>query len=183
MKVTTIINSFLIALLVAGCTSKPSKKALKEKIKTLKTEVYQGQNADTIRAKAKILIDRYKSFTNNYPKDTLAPVYLYEAGQTAKNILQDHRKAVENYDKLVDQYPDHEQAPVALFTMGFMYENEINDTAKARNNYKAFLEQYPEHDLAQDARTSLKYLGKSAEEMLDEIMKQKQDTSVKDTVS
>ncbi|PSR06233.1 MAG: hypothetical protein BRD49_01560, partial [Bacteroidetes bacterium SW_10_40_5] len=109
MKVTTILNSLLIVLLIAGCTSKPSKKAMKEKINTLKTEVYQGQDADTIRGKAKILIDRYKSFTNNYPKDTLAPVYLYEAGQTAKNILQDHQQAVENYGKLVDQYPDHEQ--------------------------------------------------------------------------
>jgi tetratricopeptide (TPR) repeat protein len=56
--------------------------------------------------------------------------------------------------------------------MGYVYENNLGELAKAEEIYKKFLELYPDNDFADDAEISLKYLGKSPEELIEIFQQQ-----------
>jgi len=53
-----------------------------------------------------------------------------------------------------------------------VYENNLGELAKAEEIYKKFLELYPDNDFADDAEISLKYLGKSPEELIEIFQQQ-----------
>jgi hypothetical protein len=58
----------------------------------------------------------------------------------------------------------------------FTYENTLGNIGKANEFYTKFLDKYPDHELADDARTAIKFLGKSPEEMVREFEKMSTDS-------
>jgi hypothetical protein len=58
----------------------------------------------------------------------------------------------------------------------FTYENTLGNIGKANELYNKFLYKYPDHELADDARAAIKFLGKSAEEMVREFEKNGSDS-------
>jgi tetratricopeptide (TPR) repeat protein len=54
-----------------------------------------------------------------------------------------------------------------LFLKGYVYENNLGRLDKAKAIYEEFLQKYPDNDFADDAEVSLKYLGKSPEELIE----------------
>jgi hypothetical protein len=68
-----------------------------------------------------------------------------------------------------------------LFLQGFVFENEVGNVDAAREKYHQFLKQYPDHKIAEDVRTSLRNLGKTPEQLVQEFMAQQQMDSLMTT--
>ncbi|MCC6462724.1 MAG: hypothetical protein IT260_19815 [Saprospiraceae bacterium] len=76
-------------------------------------------------------------------------------------------KALQLYYYVGEKLPAHPKAPTALFMEAFIFENDLHDLDKAKSMYEEFLKRYPnDPDYADDAQNALKYLGKSAEEII-----------------
>lgn len=106
--------------------------------------------------------------------DDRAPDYLYKAAEIARS-LRTFPKTLSLYDWIIDSYPNYEKTPTALFLKGFVIENELKNEDLARESYSRFLSSYPKHDLADDVQFLLDNLGKSNEEILDLIEKNKEE--------
>lgn len=117
------------------------------------------------------LIAAYESFAQEFPKDTLAPDYLFKAGDVAMNTNRSN-KAIQLYDRIINDYSDYRKAPEALFLKGYVYENNLGRLDKAKVIYEEFLAKHPNNEFADDAEVSLKYLGKSPEELIEIFQKE-----------
>ncbi len=156
----------LILLVAASCSS-PQKK-LSGEITSQEKVLYTDSLVVPDPAVAGKMIDLYLAYAEQFPTDTLTPVYLFKAGDLASKMNEVHM-AVEIFTKLVSGYPDHRNAPFALFLQGFIYENQSGDPAKAKSYYEQFLQRYPDHPIAADVTFSLENLGKSPEELIREF--------------
>lgn len=117
------------------------------------------------------LINAYESFADQFPDDSLAPEYLFKAGDVAMNTNRSN-KAILLYDRILTNYADYRKAPEALFLKGYVYENNLGRLDKAEKIYREFLDKYPDNEFADDAEVSLRYLGKSPEELIEIFQKE-----------
>ena len=90
--------------------------------------------------------------------------------------LHKPQNAIDYFNRVIKDYPDFDKVPYCMFLKGFIYEDQVKDYDKARQAYEAFIEAYPDHDMTEAARFSIKNLGKSAEDLIQEFQ-QKEDTS------
>lgn len=123
------------------------------------------------------LMTSYEAFIQEFPDDTLSPVFLFKAGGIAMNS-GNAEKAVASFDRLMKEYPAHEKAALGLFFKGFVQENLMQNLDQARETYLLFVEKYPDNEFADDARASVENLGKTPEQMIREFeAKQKADSA------
>ncbi len=161
-KLKLAIVLVLFTSLVSSCQKNAKQKQL-ESIKVLEKELYGAQTLD--RDKGMHMIDTYVNFSKQYPEDTASAGFLFKSAEIAMN-LHLGSQAITYYDKIMSNYSDYRKAPECLFLKAFVYENELNDMTNAEKYYKQFLAEYPTHPLAKDAEASIKYLGKSPEELV-----------------
>lgn len=163
---------FMIALILAGFSCSGPQKAdnadLKDAISTMEDQLYNNQDVQVSKEDAVNLIELYQEYATEYPKDSLAPVYLFRASDLSMN-LQRPKETIVLFDELLENYPDYEKTPSVLFLKAFVYEDQLRDLHNAKKYYEAFLEKYPESDFADDAEMSLKNLGKTPEELIKEF--------------
>jgi len=135
------------------------KEKLNEKIKVAEQEI----TTDFSEEKRKDLIVLYMEYLS-LPKDSLTAEYLLKCGQVNMSIRRGEQ-AISNFTNLIKWCPNSEYVPQAYFYIAYVYEDIIYDIIAAEAAYMEFLEKYPDHELADDARLSIKYLGKSPEEL------------------
>jgi len=164
-----LITGFLLTILIIACQS-PRQDSI-ENIKATELEIF-SENGMIDRNRVDELIETYTGFADDFPEDTLAPDYLFKAGDIAMNTNRS-RQAIRSYDRIIKEYPDYRKTPEALFLKGYVYENNLGRLDKAKEIYETFLEMYPDNEFADDAEVSLKYLGKSPEELI-EIFQQEE---------
>jgi TolA-binding protein len=82
------------------------------------------------------------------------------------------RQAIRYYDRIITDYPGYKKTPEAMFLKGYVYENNLGRLDKAKEIYEAFLELYPDNEFADDAEVSLRFLGKSPEELIEIFQKE-----------
>ena len=114
------------------------------------------------------LLTEYAEYAQAYPKDSLAPVFLFKAGELSLSTNQG-RKALGYFDQVCRLFPESEKASYALFMKGFICDGPLQDTAKAREYYTQFVQKYPQHPLSADAFFSIRNLGKTDEELIREF--------------
>jgi tetratricopeptide (TPR) repeat protein len=102
-----------------------------------------------------------------------APEHLLRAAETAKTIREINR-SIDLYSWIIEVYPEHPRASTSLFLKAFTYDNELQEYEKAGHLYNEFLTTYPNNEYAESAQVLLKNLGKSDEEWLKLIEKNKQ---------
>lgn len=173
MKYIALILSIIY---VSSCSS-PREKEL-EHIKSVEQKTF-SESGLVEPAYVDELIDAYESFARNFPNDTLAPDYLFKAGDVAMNTNRSN-KAIGLYDKIITDFSTYRKAPEALFLKGYVYENNLGRLDKAKSIYEEFLQKYPENEFADDAEVSLKYLGKSPEELIEIFQQNNPDTLKKE---
>ena len=117
------------------------------------------------------LIQAYQEFANEFPEDSLAPDYLFKAGDVAMHTNRSN-KAILLYERIINEYSNYRKAPEALFLKGYVFENNLGRLDKAEEIYREFLEKYPDNEFADDAEVSLKYLGKTPEELIEIFQKE-----------
>ncbi|MCF8304596.1 MAG: tetratricopeptide repeat protein [Bacteroidales bacterium] len=163
---------FVMALFLGSCSSDPKKEAI-EKIGRLEQELVGDTLGPVNKEKANKLVDQYVNYADNYTKDSLAPVYLFKAADIAMNTGMPG-KSIMYFNRILNQYPDYRKTPHAMFLKAYVYENHMSNLGKAKTLYEQFIEKYPESDFADDAKVSLKYLGKSPEELIKEFEKNRE---------
>jgi len=162
----------LMLFVFPACQSQRSK-AISNIGKTEK-EVFT-ENGSLNRDKVNDLITVYTGFADQFPGDTLAPSYIFKAADIAMNTNRS-MEAIKFYDRILNDYPDYRKAPEALFLKGYVYENNLGRLDKAKEIYESFIAKYPDNEFADDAQVSLKYLGKSPEELIE--LFQKSDSAI-----
>ncbi|MCS6992061.1 MAG: hypothetical protein NZL95_09420 [Chitinophagales bacterium] len=178
MKHTFLFLFGVLTVWWAACTSSPERLKQKAEEALRQAEAADlnntpGDSVKLIEAQRQVL-----TFTEQFKDDPAAPELLYRLGMT----LQMHRKsqqAIEQLRKVHTLYPTSPSAHRALFLEAFILANELNDTASARKAYTLYLDNYSQWDekLTEDARFELKHLGKSPDELLQEIL----DTMMQDS--
>ncbi len=116
------------------------------------------------------LADFYQYYAIENENDSLSPEYLFKAADINMNMNQPKRSII-CFTILLEKYPYFEKSPTALFLKAFVYENQLLDYVNAEKYYKLFLNQYPDSDFADDAEISLKNMGKTPEELIEEFEK------------
>lgn len=156
-----IFFCLLSLTLLVACTSEKTK--LQQKISGL-------DNTDSLSTSSG-LASFYQSLTTyieKYPEDARTREYLYKAAQSC-NGLGKHAEAIQLFDRFIAAHPTDKRAADATFVKGFIYANQLNDQQKAKSTYEHFLATYPAHELAPAAKEELANLGKSPEQILQEI--------------
>lgn len=155
------IISVLIILTVA-CSSDPKTGAVKN-IAQLEEDLYAEQMID--REKGIELINAYVAYSKDFPQDTSNAMFLFKAGEIAMN-LQLGEQAINFFKIASSSQENFRKEPECMFLAAFIYENQMNNLTQAENLYRLFLKEFPSHPLAKDAEASIKYLGKSPEELI-----------------
>ncbi len=143
-------------------------------------EIGQSIFADTIKGfdemKAREYVDACEAFAMVLPNDPQAAEYLFKAAETS-STLKTFEKSFALYDWIIDKYPHSERAPVALFMKGFIFDGTIKDSANAAKYYTEFIQKYPESPFYKDAKVLLSNLGKSDEQVLEELRKKSEGSN------
>ncbi len=161
----------IVPLFYWGCTNSGNESTMTGKdsskvyIQNLEKKLYADSSQTIKPGVALETMIAYARFAHDFPKDSLSPEYLFKAAEIARALHKGH-EAVLYYEKICTDYPNYEKTPTALFLKAFTYENTLKDTANARIGYQEFIKKYPDNQFADDAQYSLKYLGKSPEELI-----------------
>ncbi len=122
------------------------------------------------KEKAFNYVDACEAYALVLPNSDKAPEFLFSAAQTSK-LLQTYDKCISLFDWIVEKYPNHPKAESASFMKGFIFDNDLKDTATAHKFYNEFIQKYPKSEFVDDAQMLIKNLGKSEEEILQELQK------------
>lgn len=126
------------------------------------------------RQNAQNYVDACEAYALANKNSLKSPEHLYKAAEIARS-LRTFPKTLSIYDWIVTEYPQYEKTPTSMFLKGFIIENELGNSPAAKEVYALFLETYPNHDLADDVKFLLENIGKSNEEILELIEKNKKD--------
>ena len=157
----------MFVLLASSCSE---KNKLEKQIASLEKDIFSVTDQTINTEKTAQLVDTYVAFADTYPQDKKAAEYLFNAGNVTMNLL-DPKKAIAIFNRIMQSYPDFEKIPHCLFLKAFIYENQLNQLGQAEMLYREFLQKYPGHEFADDAELSLKNLGKTPEELLEQFQK------------
>ncbi len=170
-RIATVI--ILAATLLVACG--PSREERIEQIEDFEDSIFESAVAADENT-ADQLTALYTAFADKYPDDTLTPQFLFKAAEVQSNVLHTD-EAVALYDRIINDYPDFEDLPICYFLKGIAYESD-SQFEKARQAYQTFVDKYPDHYMADQTRKMIPLVGKSTEEMLDDILAAANDTII-----
>lgn len=161
------------ALLMAACGPNRDKevKAIEQHEQSLSTIDISSDDTEALQ-----MVELYAQFANDFPEDSLAPVFLMRGADLNIN-LGNTDEAIKMLNTIIEQYPGFEDLGGCFFLKGYAYES-AEQYDQAREAYTYFVENYPEHDLAADTRAVLPYLGMTPEDMFDAIMNSANDKNL-----
>jgi TolA-binding protein len=145
-----------------------SRQELIEAIKRGEKELYASMEIDN--AKANITLANYVEFANQFPDDTLTPVFLFKAAEIGTATAQ-YPQAYEYYKKITDKYPNYKLVQESLYLQAYLLDNFLNDDEKARIVYEQVIQKYPDSHFAKDAKNAINNLGKTDEQLIEEFKK------------
>lgn len=160
-----ILIAMLIGFSCAGPQKEAKKSNLNDSISVLEDKLFNNEDIQISKDEAINLIGLYQDYATEFPKDSLAPVYLFRASDLSMN-LQRPNETISLFNEILQKYPDYEKTSSVLFLKAFVYEDQLGDLENAKKYYEEYLEKYPNSDFADDAEMSLKNLGKTPEELI-----------------
>lgn len=125
------------------------------------------------KEKAFNYVDACEAYALVLPGSDKSPEFLFSAAQTSK-LLQTYDKCISLFDWIIEKYPTHIKAENSSFMKGFLFDNDLKDTATARKFYNEFIQKFPKSEFVDDAQMLIRNLGKSEEEILQELQKKNQ---------
>jgi len=151
----------------------PEAANVKDYLTKIGEEVFVNPDKYGVNRKAaQSYVDACEAYALAYPGTKEAPEYLYK-GTEVSRTLRTFSKSLSMYDWILDQYPQFEKAPTAMFLKGFIIENELKNDEMAKGVYNEFLTRYPDHQLKDDVQFLLDNVGKTDEEIMEMIEKNK----------
>lgn len=170
----------MILALVSACSNESGNAEKTEKNKTQQTREERIEEisamefklkkkkdvtAEHVKPIAEQMIREYRDFVKVFPKDSLAPIYLFKAADLSVGVGKPE-SGINFIDGLLANYPDYEKNVEMMLFKGFIYEQHLNQHGNAVEAYQALIDRYPNHRLAEDARASIENLTLSEEELI-----------------
>ncbi|MCA6365151.1 MAG: hypothetical protein IM638_19120 [Bacteroidetes bacterium] len=119
----------------------------------------------------------YTDFTTLYPKDSLTADYLFKAAQIAQSTGNYKQSAI-YLETILDQHKGYKEYAAACFYTANLYddhlENVDNGAARAKQLYEFIIAKYPGTKWAEDSKVLMEYIGKSNEQLMEDIIKKSQ---------
>lgn len=168
MKKALILFIGIVVVMSTSCdrqANDPNKRIAKLEEELFSEEMIFDEEG---KAMAMELVQLYTDYAGAHPEDSLAPEYLFKAGDIAMNF-ENPGKAISIYNKIIYSYPDFRKTPESLFLVAYIYENQLMNYGKATELYSTFIERYPDNEFADDAQMSIRNMGKSPEELIREF--------------
>lgn len=171
---------FALFIVLAAC-SNDSNAGSEQKTPDQNTElnalnVTLEQLTDSITGRIKTAdalayIKQVEDFANKHSTETESAQQLYKAAEVARSVRA-YGKAIEIYKRIETSFPNYDKAPKALFMQAFTYGEDLKQIDKAKALYEAFIQKYPEDDFVDDATVLLSTMGKSDEEIFQQLGKE-----------
>ena len=115
-------------------------------------------------------IKAFSDFTYYCQSDTLSPIFLIKTAQVALviNNIPQAKLALEN---CIENYPSFKNKPAALFLLAQLYDENtyLNNEEEAKRIYEQIINEYPKNEWALSAKGALGFLGKTDEQILQEL--------------
>lgn len=192
MRTKIYFLTFLIStVLFFSCKEKKENTAIETKAK-VQVEMLQSLKMVDSLYKLKIIdvpsmskyVELAKGYAEQFPEEKLVPTYLFKAGvlsmemanisENKEDIVKHSQEALSIFNNIQKIYPEFENIKLCLYNRGWIYDNYLHDYKSAEIEYRDFIHKYPE-----DSNTAWlkdyveKHLGKSTEELFQEINKKK----------
>lgn len=189
LKHLTLISSLAVLLSSCGGTTEEKKQDAVKKdsvgATTTATDscsvlLAKAKASDAVLMRAVVLdkevatkaIKDFSSFAGYCENDSLSPVFYLKAGQVAQAIGS-YSQAQAMLNNCLNKYPQFGNKGAVLFLLAQLYDDPkmLNNEEKAKEYYEQIIKEYPKSSYANDARASIKNLGKTDEELIQEFLK------------
>lgn len=117
-------------------------------------------------------IKAFTDFAYFCQQDSLSPIYLIKTAQVAQAINSSAQAKIV-LDKCITDYPTSKHRAAALFLLAQLYDETIylNNESEAKKLYEKILQEYPKSDWAKSAKGALNFIGKTDEQIMEELKK------------
>lgn len=200
IKINCLSHLFLLLIIISSCHPAEQVKTDKEKKDSLinitltdssaaasnqpesdcKKLLSNAKKMDSTLLKAlevrpDIATKAIKAFTNFIyfcSNDSLCPIYLIKTAQVAQAVNNTAQAKVA-LDKCIINYPKSVHQPAALFLLAQLYDevNYLNDEKEAKKLYQKIIKNYPKSDWAKSAKGALNFIGKTDDEIMEQLKK------------
>ena len=168
--------TILLSITLMACTGSDKKKEAEKitesqylhQIDSMEKVLYAHPEAGFNKDAAQKTVNVYANMVKDYPLTTLAPEYLFKAGEISSS-LNNSMVAIEFFKQAYNTYPDFKKASYCLFLQAFIYENQLHQLGEADQLYREVIKKFPNDKIAQDAQACINNLGKTDEELIKEF--------------
>lgn len=133
------------------------------RIRAMEDSLFEHKAFD--RRSAQAMVDVYKAYVAAYPKDSLAPEYLFRAAGTVKS-MGDPDQSLMLYDRIISDHPDWRRNVDVLYMKALTLDDDLDRDGEAKTVYEQVIANYPEHPFARDAKAMIENLGLTDEELI-----------------
>lgn len=143
----------------------------KEALKMDSTVLRQTEVNPVVANKA---IKAFTDFAFHCSSDSVAPIYLIKTAQIAQAVNNTPQAKVV-LEKCINDYPNFGNRPAAIFLLAQLYDEAayLNNEEEARVLYQKIIDEYPKSDWASSAKGALSFIGKSDEQIMEQLKKKK----------
>jgi tetratricopeptide (TPR) repeat protein len=113
----------------------------------------------------------FNNYANLCHNDSLGAIYILKAGQICQ-VINDYDRAKTMFEKCINDFPKFNNRGAAMFLLAQLYDGNTpyKNENEAKIIYQKIIKEYPKSSFAEDAKSAIKYLGKSDEEMVKEFL-------------
>ena len=119
-------------------------------------------------------IKAFTDFAYYCGSDSVCPIYLIKTAQVAVSV-NNIPQAKLVLEKCISEHNSSKHLPAALFLLAQLYDETtyLNNEIEAKKIYETIIEDFPTSDWAKSSRGALKFIGKSDEQILQELKHRK----------
>jgi tetratricopeptide (TPR) repeat protein len=162
--------------------SDSSNKPIKSYSADCKILVIEAKRMDSLllkemEVKVNVANNAIKAFTDfayYCSNDSLCPIYLIKTAQVAQSINNIPQAKIV-LDKCIEEFPNSKHRPAAMFLLAQLYDEAtyLNNEAEAKRIYEKIIAEYPKSDWAKSSKGALTFIGKSDDQIMENLKKHK----------
>jgi hypothetical protein len=123
------------------------------------------------------LATRMALFADSFPQHPKAGGMLFRSADLCQGLNQGSL-SIKRFERFRRNFPKDSLVADALFMEGHVAETILADTALAKRKYNEFIGLYPDHPFAPGAKFSIENMGKTEEEMIQDLLRMGQMRAV-----
>ncbi len=171
MKKIVILGFGLFLMAACGCNEQkaPDHDELIDSISAIEQTVSEQSllfSADT----AEMMVNMYTRFVDNFPEDSLTPIYMMRIADIEVN-RGNFDKGIVLYDSVINTFLGFEGLPECMLRKAEALDQDGEHREQAIAAYQDFISQYPDDPRSQEIVGRLQYANMTQEELLATVHK------------